>query len=147
MTESRFKFLIRWVYPPMVSAIAFTLGFLYNLIPEFGNAELILSEVIFAFLATFFGGAFCGFAYSLYRPFFRRLGRILGDVLTGAISMNFYFMAIYEFMQYHNYSQGLADGLIGLLIMATILGGFAGWIWNISKIENDLIEFMHKRLT
>ncbi|UII20286.1 hypothetical protein [Fulvivirga ligni] len=141
------KFLIRWVFPALISSIAFTGVLLKKAIPDLlSDANFDYNEFWVVLIATFLGGIASGLAYSIYRPMFRRLGRIIGDALTGAITMNFYFLAIYNVLQYNDFHQGLKDGLFLLLLFATLIGALVGWQFNITGLENGLINYTRRQL-
>lgn len=147
MNVSRLRFFIRWVFPPLVSSISFVGVFLYNAIKKAAFEKIAFSEFSMALFITFVGGVAFGVAYSIYRPFLRTLGRVVGDLITGLIMMDFFFLAVYNLIQYNEFNQGLEDGLWMLLAFSTVLGAFSGWYMNITKIENGLIQFVYNILS
>ena len=146
MTENRFKLIVRWVIPPIVTSLAFAVVFVGNAIKQMLGGIDFTIEFLYALLITIIAGAVGGLAYSIYRPVFRKLGRHMGDLLTGAITMDLYFLTIYNLLQYNEFDQGLANGLTGLIIFATLIGAFTGWYLNITKIEFELIQFFSNQL-
>jgi hypothetical protein len=142
MTADRFRFIVRWIFPPLVTSFAFVVIFLKKIVIELITGDVLTFELWQPFLATAFGGAICGLTYSIIRPTLRKQGRHVGDLLTGLLMMDLYFIAIYNLLQYNQYDQSLSDDIGLMLIIASIIGAFAGWYINVTKLESDLIMYM-----
>ncbi|MEQ9466404.1 MAG: hypothetical protein RLN88_03280 [Ekhidna sp.] len=121
MTEKRFRFIVRWIFPPITSSLAFGVVFISNASKKLLSGSEFTTELLVAFVVTLIAGTVGGLAYSIYRPQFRKLGRHAGDLLTGAITIDFYFIAIYNILQYNEFDQGLADGIWALMLFATVI--------------------------
>ncbi|MGB0918501.1 MAG: hypothetical protein ACPGU4_12990 [Flavobacteriales bacterium] len=136
------RFLIRWGLPSFLGAFACSGGFAWNVLADVLNGKVIWYEAIFGFLISAFIGAAIGATWLIYRPPLRKLGRHLGDFLTGALTMNLVLLIMYFIVPYTDSSEFKPKDPASFVAFMTAIGAFGGWIVNITKAENEVREMI-----
>lgn len=146
MKESALRFFIRKGIPVLLGAFAFSFGFLWKAGRDLLNGKIALIEVAKGFALTAIVGAGVALAYTYYRPVFRKLGRYVGDALTGATSCAILIISIHGLAQIIEPESFQPNSLLEFTIFISAIGAVGGLILNITKLEIDFGLYVENEL-
>ena len=146
MKESAPRFFIRKGIPALLGAFALSFGFLWKAGRDLLNGKIAFIEVAKGFALTAIVGAGVALAYTYYRPVFRKLGRYIGDALTGALSCAILILSIYGLTQIIDPDSFQPKSLFELTLFISAIGAVSGLILNITKLEIDFGLYLENEL-
>lgn len=136
------RLLFRYGLAPILGAFGFSVGFLLSAGVAFLNGDLPIAEVVLGFLITSFTGFVVGAGYGFYRPLLRKLGRHLGDALTGAVTLNLVVLVFYALSFYLPIERFNPKDPVAFVTIFTGIGALGGWLVNITKSENEFRDWV-----